>query len=80
VVNKGVYSLVRHPQYLGGMIAHIGFSVFLSAFCSLVIMPLIIMFIYILSWKEEKELIKEFSKEYEEYKKNVPMLIPKIFR
>lgn len=80
VVNKGVYSLVRHPQYLGGMIAHIGFSVFLSAFCSLVITPLIIMFIYILSWKEEKELIKEFSKEYEEYKKNVPMLIPKIFR
>ena len=31
-----------------------------------------------MSWKEEKELIREFGKDYEDYKKSVPMLIPKL--
>lgn len=26
IVATGVYSIVRHPQYLGGLLAHIGFS------------------------------------------------------
>jgi protein-S-isoprenylcysteine O-methyltransferase Ste14 len=33
--------------------------------------------IFLISWKEEEELIKEFGKEYEDYKKKVPMLVPK---
>ena len=31
-----------------------------------------------MSWKEEKGLIREFGKEYEDYKKVVPMLIPRL--
>lgn len=80
VITKGVYSIIRHPQYLGATLAHIGFSFLLSALQSLLIAPLVIVLIFIISWKEEKELIKEFGQEYEEYKKSVPMLIPKIFR
>jgi protein-S-isoprenylcysteine O-methyltransferase Ste14 len=79
VITKGVYSIIRHPQYLGAILAHIGFSFLLSALQSLLITPLIIALIFILSWKEEKELTKEFGQEYKEYKKSVPMLIPKIF-
>jgi protein-S-isoprenylcysteine O-methyltransferase Ste14 len=37
----------------------------------------VIAVVYIISWKEEKELIKEFGQEYEDYKSGVPMLIPK---
>jgi protein-S-isoprenylcysteine O-methyltransferase Ste14 len=79
VITKGVYSIVRHPQYLGAIIAHIGFSFLLSALDSLIITPLVIVLIYIVSWKEEKELTKEFDQAYRDYKKKVPMLIPEIF-
>jgi protein-S-isoprenylcysteine O-methyltransferase Ste14 len=79
IVTKGIYSIVRHPQYLGGILAHIGFSFLFSALGSLLVTPLVILMIFIISWKEEKELSKEFGKEYREYKKKVPMLIPEVF-
>jgi protein-S-isoprenylcysteine O-methyltransferase Ste14 len=77
IVTTGVYSIVRHPQYLGGLLAHIGFSFLLSALYSLLSTPLIVALIYFISRKEESELTREFGKEYIEYKKRVPMLIPK---
>ena len=35
VVTTGVYSIIRHPQYFGGILAHIGFSFLLSGLYSL---------------------------------------------
>ncbi len=77
IVTKGVYSIVRHPQYLGGLLAHVGISFLLSASYSLLSTPLMGVLIFLISKKEEKELIREFGKEYEDYKKKVPMLITK---
>jgi len=39
-----------------------------------------IVLIFLISWKEEKELIREFGKEYEDYREKVPMLMPKLRR
>ena len=80
IVTTGVYSIVRHPQYLGGLLAHMGISFLLSAWYSLLSAPLMVVLIYLISRKEEEELIREFGKEYEDYKKRVPMLIPKLRR
>ena len=77
VVTTGVYSIVRHPQYFGGILAHIGFSFLMSGLYSLLITPLVIAVVYIISWKEEQELLKEFGQDYEEYKAKVSMFIPK---
>ena len=79
IVTTGVYSVVRHPQYFGGILAHVGFSFLLSGMPSLLATPLVIAVVYAISWKEEKELTKEFGQEYQDYKRNVPMLIPKIY-
>jgi len=78
IVTIGVYSIVRHPQYLGGLLTHIGISFLLSALYSLLSTPLITTLVYLISRKEEEELIKEFGKEYEDYKKRIPMLIPRL--
>ena len=78
VVTTGVYSIVRHPQYLGGLLAHIGIAFLLSASYSLVFTPLMIVIVYLISRKEEKELIREFGEGYETYKKKVPMLLPRL--
>ena len=77
VITTGVYSIIRHPQNLGAVLAHVGISVLLSALYSLLLTPFLVIYIYFISWKEEIELIKEFGKDYEEYKAKVPMFIPK---
>ena len=78
IITTGIYSRVRHPQYLGALLAHIAISILLSALYSLLLTAFLGIYIYLISWKEEKELINEFGKDYEEYKKKVPMFIPRI--
>ena len=80
IVTRGVYSIVRHPQYLGGLLAHVGISFLLSAWYSLLSTPLMVVLIFLISKKEEEELIREFGKEYEDYKEKVPMLTPRLRR
>jgi protein-S-isoprenylcysteine O-methyltransferase Ste14 len=78
VVTTGVYTYLRHPQYLGALLAHIAISILLSALYSFLLTPLMIIYIYLLARKEETELIKEFGDSYQEYMSRVPMFIPKI--
>ena len=80
IITSGVYSFVRHPQYLGGLLVHVGVSLLLSAWYSLLSAPTMAMLVYLISRKEEEELFKEFGKEYEDYGKEVPMFIPRLGR
>jgi len=73
----GVYSIVRHPQYFGWILSHVGMSILLSAWYSMLFTPILIVIIYLISKKEEDELIREFGKEYEDYQEEVPMMIPR---
>jgi protein-S-isoprenylcysteine O-methyltransferase Ste14 len=77
IVSTKIYSIIRHPQYFGGVLAHIGISFLLSSLFSLIFTPLVILLNFLVAWKEEKELLKEFGEEYEKYKKEVPMFVPK---
>ena len=78
IVSTKIYSLIRHPQYLAGILAHIGISFLLSSLLSLIFTPLVILLNFLVAWKEENELIKEFGDTYKNYKKRVPMFVPKI--
>ena len=80
VVTTGVYSIIRHPQYVGGLLAHVGISFLLSAWYSLVSTPFMIVVVYLIARKEEVELVKEFGEAYENYQKRVPMLMPRVNR
>jgi protein-S-isoprenylcysteine O-methyltransferase Ste14 len=77
VISTGVYARVRHPQYLGAILSHLGGSFLFSGYHSLLITPLVIAINYVLCWKEEKELIREFGGVYREYQEKVPMLFPR---
>lgn len=77
VVIRGIYSHVRHPQYLGANLAYIGGSILFSAFFSMMFTPVYVLCNYLISWKEEKELVREFGKEYDNYRKKVPMFLPR---
>jgi protein-S-isoprenylcysteine O-methyltransferase Ste14 len=76
IITTGVYSRIRHPQYLGAMLSHIGITFLVSGFYSLLVTPLVIVINSLLCWKEEKELLREFGDAYSQYKKQVPMFFP----
>ena len=78
VITTGLYSRMRHPQYTGAILSHIGITILLSSFYSLLVAPLVIFINYILCWKEEKELVRAFGEDYELYQKSVPMFIPRL--
>ncbi len=77
IVTSGAYSSVRHPQYLAGLLAHMGISILLSAWFSLLSTPLVALLVYLVARKEEEELIREYGKEYEDYREKVPMFLPR---
>ncbi len=76
----GVLKYVRHPIYTGTLLVVLGFFLFNPKVLMLV--TLICVFVYILIGiqLEERKLEREFGKQYEDYKKEVPMLIPRFKR
>lgn len=79
IITSGVYSVVRHPQYLGGLLAHVGITFLFSAWFSLLSTPMMVLLVFLISKKEEKELSKEFGKEFQEYAEEVSMFLPRFW-
>lgn len=80
VISDGIYSHIRHPQYFGAILAHLGITLLLSSLYSLIYTPFVILYNYLVARKEEKELVREFGKQYEDYGKRIPMFRPIIGR
>lgn len=71
LVDKGVFSVVRHPQYLGYILLTSGFILTSQNFIISVIGIAAIFFFYIHSLHEENFLRNKFGTEYEDYMKQV---------
>lgn len=76
VITSGVFSIVRHPVYLGSIMTILGLTIMTLSLFSLIIWLIIVIFYYYISHHEEKLLLARFGKEYEDYMKKVPMLFP----
>lgn len=79
LITNGIFQYIRHPHYTSLLIIGFGLSLFFYSMAALLIA---IIAVPIMIWSivdEEKFLIKQYGKEYEEYMKKVPWrLIPKI--
>jgi protein-S-isoprenylcysteine O-methyltransferase Ste14 len=76
-VSKGLYSFIRHPQYLGLGITGIGLSILWPRFLVVVLWLVMILIYYFLSKDEERRMLKEHSATYMEYMKKTGMFLPK---
>ncbi|MFB0562712.1 MAG: isoprenylcysteine carboxylmethyltransferase family protein [Candidatus Lokiarchaeia archaeon] len=77
LVKDGPYRYLRHPAYLSNLMEYLGVPLIANAYYTLigvllVYLPLNLIRLYL----EEKELIRKFGKEYEDYRKEVPALLP----
>lgn len=72
LVDTGIYSIVRHPQFLAGMLLSLAF-ILISQHWLVVILGIPIMIIFYLGGLEgDSSGIEKFGEEYEEYMKKVP--------
>ena len=76
LVDKGAYAIIRHPQYLGGILFSISITLWTQIWFSLVLSIAIIVLTYHWTYTEEKNLIEKFGVDYINYKKKVSRLNP----
>jgi len=74
---SGISKKVRHPLYLGLILLVAGYFLFSPRWENLISATCIIIYILVGIQFEEKKLLEEFGKNYEKYKNEVPMLIPR---
>ncbi len=74
VVEKGLYSIMRHPQYFSWILISFGLSCLNQLWYSFLISILITPFIYYDMIREEQSSIKKFGEEYQKYMKEVPRI------
>lgn len=76
----GLYAYVRNPMSLGGFLVLLGLGGLLGSLSlTFIFTPLfIVSYVFYVKAVEEKEMEKKFGEEYLEYKKRVPMFIPRL--
>jgi protein-S-isoprenylcysteine O-methyltransferase Ste14 len=76
LVKTGVYRYIRHPQYAGLLLLSFGMLAEWATLPMLILFPVIIGMYVRLAKREEKDMLKEFGSQYEEYIKTTKMFIP----
>lgn len=77
LVTDGIYSHIRHPQYLGIFLITLGAMIQWPTIITILMWPVLIFFYVNLAKREEREMEKLFNSKYLKYKRHIPALIPK---
>ena len=80
VVRKGVFRFVRHPIYLSEILLYLGLLFLNISLAAALVWIMAILFLHYISRYEEKLLLVRFGKDYEQYMRDIPMWIPRIWR
>jgi protein-S-isoprenylcysteine O-methyltransferase Ste14 len=77
LVVAGPYRYTRNPMVLGAHLSYIAIALFMGSLGGLLILAvLIILSIIYLKIVEEARLVADFGEEYEEYRREVSMIVP----
>lgn len=74
---KGLYALVRHPQYVGLAFAAAGLAIMWPRFLTLVLLAVMLLLYYILARDEERRMLHRFGESYAAYMSRTGMFLPR---
>ena len=77
LATQGVYSLVRHPQYTGIMLAVFGQIIHWPTIITLLLVPVIVFAYVHLARREESVFTARFGEAYQAYRRHLPMFFPR---
>ncbi len=76
LATTGIYARMRHPQYVGFIAIMFGFLLQWPTILTLAMFPLLVWMYVRLARSEERDALREFSREYEAYAAVTPRWIP----
>ena len=77
-VSSGILNYVRHPTYSGTILVVMGYFMFSPKLSNLILSAMVVVYVIIGIYFEEKKLIIELGQHYKDYKKDVPALVPRL--
>jgi protein-S-isoprenylcysteine O-methyltransferase Ste14 len=80
VIRKSVFNIVRHPIYLSEILLYLGFLMLSISLAAALVWGIGILFLHYISLYEERLLLARFGEEYEQYMREVPMWIPRLWK
>lgn len=78
LVKTGIYAYIRHPQYVGLLLLTLGQLIQWPTLTGILLWPGIVYLYFKLARREEEYVQELYGKEFEDYKKRVPMFLPKL--
>ena len=76
VATKGLYTIIRHPQYLGLGFAALGLAIMWPRFLTLVLFAVMLFLYYLLAKDEERRMTNRFGESYIAYVNQTGMFLP----
>jgi len=79
LITSGTYRLVRHPLYLSYSLIWTGSAILFNSLFLWITLAYLLVFYIVTAIKEEKTIsISKHSREYDDYRRNVGMFLPRI--
>jgi len=79
LTTSGPYAIVRHPLYLGTMLLAVGFIVLLRIYYVGPALLVVMAIVYAGTIRKEERMLEGKFKEYADYRKKVPAMVPTLF-
>ena len=77
VATKGLYTIIRHPQYLGLGFAALGLAIMWPRFLTLTLFAVMLSLYYLLAKDEERRMTNRFGESYISYMSRTGMFFPR---
>ena len=78
VATKGLYTIIRHPQYLGLGLAALGLAIMWPRFLTLTLFAIMLFLYYLLAKDEERRMTNRFGESYIAYMSRTGMFLPRV--
>lgn len=78
VAERGLYRLIRHPQYVGLAVAVWGLAVMWPRFLTLTLFGVMLFLYYLLARDEERRMSNRFGESYGAYMARTGMFVPRV--
>jgi protein-S-isoprenylcysteine O-methyltransferase Ste14 len=78
LATTGLYSYVRHPQYVGFVLIMFGFLLQWPTIVTVVMFPILVYMYWHLARMEERDMRAEFGSAYDAYASQVPAFFPRL--
>lgn len=80
VATKGLYAVVRHPQYVALAVSGLGLAILWPRFLSLVLLAVMLFLYYVLAKDEERRMLGRYGESYRDYMSRTGMFLPRLAR